>query len=112
MPADTSIFLLLGLVSFWEELQAKLYLHCLLNLALTVVTPPWRSVGTDLSAVITWVGLGLSAAEPHAHESLYTHMSIRLRETVNEFRSIERDGFVVVVCLFILYSLLLEYDRT
>jgi len=23
-------------------------------------------VGTDLSAVITWVGLGLSAAEPHA----------------------------------------------
>jgi len=23
-------------------------------------------VGTDLSAVITWAGLGLSAAEPHA----------------------------------------------
>ena len=31
-----------------------------------IVIPPWRSVGTDLSAVITWVGLGLSAAEPHA----------------------------------------------
>jgi hypothetical protein len=25
-----------------------------------------RTVGTDLSAVITWAGLGLSAAEPHA----------------------------------------------
>jgi len=25
-----------------------------------------RTVGTDLSAVITWVGLGLCAAEPHA----------------------------------------------
>jgi len=24
------------------------------------------TVGTDLSAVITWAGLGLSAAEPHA----------------------------------------------
>jgi len=31
-----------------------------------VVMPPWRSVGTGLSAVITWVGLGLSAAELHA----------------------------------------------
>jgi len=31
-----------------------------------VVIPPWRSVGTDMSAVITWVGLGLCAAEPHA----------------------------------------------
>ena len=36
------------------------------RLVLTVVIPPSRSVGTDLSAVITWVGLGLSAAEPHA----------------------------------------------
>jgi len=35
-------------------------------ITLTVVIPPWRSVGTDLSAVITWVGLGLCAAEPHA----------------------------------------------
>jgi hypothetical protein len=26
----------------------------------------YAGVGTDLSAVITWVGLGLSAAEPHA----------------------------------------------
>jgi hypothetical protein len=35
-------------------------------ISLTVVIPPWRSVGTDLSAVITWAGLGLCAAEPHA----------------------------------------------
>jgi len=28
--------------------------------------PRGRYVGTDLSAVITWAGLGLSAAEPHA----------------------------------------------
>jgi len=31
-----------------------------------VVIPPLRSVGTVMSAVITWVGLGLCAAEPHA----------------------------------------------
>jgi len=49
-----------------EELQAKLYLRCLYSLALTVVIPPWRSVGTGLSEVITWVGLGLSVAEPPA----------------------------------------------
>jgi len=37
-----------------------------LEFSTTVVIPPWRSVGTDLSAVIMWAGLGLSAAEPHA----------------------------------------------
>jgi len=36
-----------------------------LEFSTTVVVPPWRSVGTDLSAVITWVGLGCCAAEPH-----------------------------------------------
>jgi len=29
-------------------------------------------VGTDLSAVITWVGLGLILAEPHALQFLCT----------------------------------------
>jgi hypothetical protein len=38
------------------------------SLALTVVIPPWGSVGPDLSPVITWVGLGLCAVEPHALE--------------------------------------------
>jgi len=38
-------------------------------ISLTVVIPPWRSVGTDLSAVIMWVGLGLCAAEPHHFSS-------------------------------------------
>jgi len=37
-----------------------------LEFSTTVVISPWRSVGTDLSAFITWAGLGLSAAEPHA----------------------------------------------
>ena len=37
-----------------------------------VVIPPWRSVGTDLSAVIVWVGLGLSAVERHALTFLCT----------------------------------------
>jgi len=45
-----------------------------------------RKCGTDLSAVITWVGLGLSAAEPHALLFLCTwHLdleksSVRSRE--------------------------------
>ena len=34
--------------------------------ATVAVTLDARNVGTDLSAVITWVGLGLSAAEPLA----------------------------------------------
>jgi len=45
-------------------------------------------VGTDLSAVITWAGLGLSAAEPHA---LYFMCTFQLDlARVSEFRSIER----------------------
>jgi ankyrin repeat protein len=39
-------------------------------------------VGTGLSAVITWVGLGLCAAEPHATLVL-VYVSIRLRESVS-----------------------------
>jgi hypothetical protein len=48
------------------ELQTKLYLRSLERIVLMVVMPPWRSVGTDLCAVIRLVGLGLSTAEPHA----------------------------------------------
>jgi hypothetical protein len=36
-----------------------------LEFSTTVMIPPWRSVGTHLSAVITWIGVGLCAAEPH-----------------------------------------------
>jgi len=52
------------------------------HLASTVI------VGMDLSAVITWVGLGLSAVEPHALKFLCTCQLDLAR--VNEFRSIER----------------------
>ena len=45
-------------------------------------------MGTDLSAGITWVGLGLSAAEPH--ELLFLCTCQLDLEIVNEFRSIER----------------------
>jgi hypothetical protein len=37
-----------------------------------IVIPPRRSVGTDLSVVITGAGSGLSAAEPHALKFLCT----------------------------------------
>jgi hypothetical protein len=47
-----------------------------------------RSVGTDLSVVIVWVGLGLSAAEPPALWFLCTCQLDLAR--VSEFRSIER----------------------
>jgi len=40
-----------------------------LEFSTTVIIPPCRSVGTDLSAVITLVGLGLCAAEPHHFSS-------------------------------------------
>jgi hypothetical protein len=53
-----------------------------------VVIPPWRSVGTDLSAVITWTGSGSSAAEPRALSFLCTCQLDLAR--VTEFRSIER----------------------
>ena len=45
-------------------------------------------MGTDLSAVITWAGSGLSAAQPHALKFLYTCQLDLAR--VSEFRSIER----------------------
>jgi hypothetical protein len=45
-------------------------------------------VGTDLSAAITWVSLGLSAAEPHALQLLGTCQLDIAR--VCEFRLIER----------------------
>jgi len=45
-------------------------------------------VGTDLSAVMTWVGLGLSAAEPHALQFMCTCQLDLAR--FSEFRSIER----------------------
>ena len=57
-----------------EKLQARLIVGRSFRQALSlfslefstmVVIPPWRSVGMDLSAVITWVRFGLSAAEPH-----------------------------------------------
>jgi len=46
------------------------------------------NVGTDLSAVITWVGLGLCAAQRHALLFLCTCQLDLAR--VSEFRSIER----------------------
>jgi hypothetical protein len=53
-----------------------------------VVIPPQRSVVTDLSVVITWVGLGLSVAEPH---ELWFWCTCQLDlARVSEFRSIER----------------------
>ena len=45
-------------------------------------------VGTGLSAVITWVGFGLCAAEPHG--LLFLCMCQLDLATVSEFRSIER----------------------
>ena len=54
---------------FWEEFWAwcrlggasgKALSSFSLEFSTTVVIPPWRSV------VITWAGLGLSAAQPHA----------------------------------------------
>jgi hypothetical protein len=57
-------------------------------ISLTVMIPPWRSVGTDLSAVITWACLGLCAAEPHVLYFLCTCQLDLAR--VSEFRSIER----------------------
>jgi hypothetical protein len=52
------------------------------------VHPNVPPVGTDLCAVITWVGLGLCVAEPHALESLSTcQLDLAI---VTEFRSIER----------------------
>jgi hypothetical protein len=45
-------------------------------------------VGTDLSAVITWVGLRLCTAEPHALEFMCKcHLDLA---RVTQFRSIER----------------------
>ena len=44
--------------------------------------------GMDLSEVITWVGLGLCTAEPHALWFLFT-CQLDL-ESVSEFWSIER----------------------
>ena len=46
-------------------------------------------MGTDLSAVITWVGLGFECGGA-ACTSVLVYVSIRLSETVSEFRSIER----------------------
>jgi hypothetical protein len=59
-------------LTVWEEPQAKLYLRFLYSSVLAVVIPPWRSVGTDLSVVITCVGLGFCAAVPNALEFLCT----------------------------------------
>jgi len=46
------------------------------------------SVGTGLSAVITWLGLGFRGGA--ARTLVLVYVSIRLRETVSEFRPIER----------------------
>jgi hypothetical protein len=43
-----------------------LYFRYLERVVLTVMIVPCRSIGTDLSAVITWADLGLSMAELHA----------------------------------------------
>jgi len=59
-----------------------------LELSTRVVIPPWRSLGIDLSAVISWAGLGLNVAEPHAVSFLCPYQ-LDL-ERVSEFRSIER----------------------
>ena len=48
------------------------------------------SVGTDLSAVITWLGLGFRGGA--ACTLVLVYVSIRLRETVSEFRPIENSA--------------------
>jgi hypothetical protein len=53
-----------------------------------ILIPPWRSVGTDLSVVTMWVGLGLSTAEPHALWFMSTCQLDLAR--VSEFRSTDR----------------------
>jgi hypothetical protein len=62
---------------------ARTVRKCVMDVAVNV-----SCVGTDLSAVITWVGLGLCAAEPHALLFLCTCQLDLAR--VSEFRSIER----------------------
>ena len=58
-------------------------LPSLLSRGKTLPISPDYIVGMDLSADITWVGLGLSAAEPHALEFLCTCQLDLARESVS-----------------------------
>jgi hypothetical protein len=74
--------------SFGRRYRQSSIFVVLETLELTLVIPPRRRVGTQLSVVVTWVWLALSGVELHALRVLCTCQLDLVQ--VNEFRSIER----------------------